>query len=69
MTNQKSAERELTALALDLVKGSRKSVVLDSEASVLRLKESLDSKIISKAAANKEIRRKSQDMAARHFVS
>jgi len=56
-------------LAIDLVKGSRKADILDSEESVLRLKQSLDDKHRPKARANEIARCKSWEMASRRFIS
>jgi len=70
VTKNKAAKTELTTLALELIEGSRRRKdILDSEESVLRLKNSLDSKIIPQAIANREMRNRSAEMAWRHFVS
>ncbi|MCB2264022.1 MAG: hypothetical protein LGR52_13975 [Candidatus Thiosymbion ectosymbiont of Robbea hypermnestra] len=69
MTKKTTTENKLAVLALELVKGSRKADILDSEESVLRLKQSLDDKLRPKIRANEIARRKSWEMASRHFVS
>lgn len=70
MTKNKAAKTELTTLALELIEGSRRRKdILDSEESVLRLKNSLDSKIIPQAIANREMGNRSAEMAWGHFVS
>jgi len=67
--SKKAAERGITALALELVRGSKKRAFLNTEDSVLRLKQSLDATVTAKATDNKEVRRKSEDMASKHFIS
>lgn len=68
MTEKKASENKLMTLALDLVEGSRKADILDSEESVLRLKQSLDDRLRPKARANEIDRRKFWEMASRHFI-
>jgi len=69
VTEKKASENKLMTLALDLAEGSRKADILDSEEFVLRLKQSLDDKLRPKAKANEIARRKSWEMASRHFIS
>ncbi|CAD7854197.1 MAG: hypothetical protein [Olavius algarvensis Gamma 1 endosymbiont] len=70
MTNKEPAKTELTKLALELLKGSSlRKDLLNSEEEVQQLWDSLDSRIRPKALANMEMRRKSWEMASRHFVS